>query len=104
MAKDMTALIDALNEASKSGSENPVEQKGKIFTAKNITLVVLIVAFAFGVYGSFEKALFQMDEYVKFLETFTWFFAPLVVSIGAGTATKLITDKSKKEKDPVEGK
>lgn len=101
MAQDMSALIAALAEASKT-SETPAEAtktKSPIFNAKNITLIILVIAFGFGIYGSFEKAFFKMDDYTKFLETFTWFFAPLVVSIGAGSATKVISSGLVKGKE-----
>lgn len=93
MAQDMTELLAALKESSK-----PAKTKIAV-TAKSITLVILVVSFGFGVYGSFEKAIFNMADYVTFLETFTWFFAPLIISIGAGSATKSLTDLKKKKEE-----
>jgi hypothetical protein len=102
MPQDMTELIAALKNVG-IGTETEKDtriKKGAIFTAKFITLAILIAAFGFGVYGSFEKASFNMTDYVSFLQSFTWFFAPLIVSIGAGSATKVISDgMKKKEKD-----
>jgi len=93
---DMTELIAALTKASKeTPTKETKKEKGTIFTAKNITLLILIIAFGFGIYGSFEKAFFVMEDYTKFIETFTWFFAPLVVSIGAGSATKTLGELRK---------
>jgi hypothetical protein len=82
--EDVAAIVAAL-EAQK--------KKPIIGSAKTITLFILVAAFVFGVYGSFDKANFNMAEYVTFLESFAWFFAPLIISIGAGSATKSIAEK-----------
>jgi len=87
--KDVAAILEALN--IKDG-------KKKITgIAKNLTLFILAVAFGFGVYGSFNAANFNIDNYVNFLGTFAWFFAPLIISIGAGSATKNLSGKSDEE-------
>lgn len=93
---DITALLAALGDSSKTTS------KGGVFTAKIITLIILILSFAFGVYGSFKESLFNMTDYITFLETYTWFFAPLVISIGAGSATKVITEGIKNKENKIE--
>lgn len=86
---DEVASIVAALEAQK--------KKPIVGSAKSITLVILLLAFGFGVYGSFDKANFNMAEYVTFLEGFAWFFAPLIISIGAGSATKTLAAKKKTE-------
>lgn len=86
---EVASIIEALGKQKKGNSI-----KG---SAKNITLLVLVLAFAFGIYGSFSNSLINMAEYVTFLESFTWFFAPLIVSIGAGSATKNIMKKKEDE-------
>lgn len=86
--EDVAAIVAAL-EAQK--------KKPIVGSAKTITLAILVLAFAFGVYGSFDRTNFSMAEYVTFLESFAWFFAPLIISIGAGSATKTLAQNKNNE-------
>ena len=84
---DEIAAIAAALEANKK------KNKHIVGPAKLITLAILSLAFAFGVYGSFNDANFNMAEYTSFIESFSWFFAPLILSIGAGAATNNLKKK-----------
>jgi len=55
-------------------------------TAKNMTNIMICVAFIVGVIGSFMKTIFDMDAYVKFLGAFAPFVIALIVSIGGNSA------------------
>ena len=55
----------------------------KIFTLSSFGIIVII-----GVLGSFNFFNFNMDNYVKFLDYFLWFFIPLVASIGVNSGLK----------------
>jgi len=77
-------MIELLKESQNAGTK----KKPLTGSAKWITLAILVFAFCVGVFGSFNAANFNMDSYVKFLESFAWFFGPLVISIGVGTSTK----------------
>jgi len=82
------AMVELMREMQTAGDKRK-PLKG---AAKWITLAILIFAFAVGVFGSFDAANFNMDDYVKFLESFAWFFGPLVISIGVGTSAKKVSD------------
>lgn len=82
------AMINLMKQMQTAGKERK-PLKG---SAKWITLAILCLAFGFGVLGSFEAMMFNMDAYVKFLSSFAWFFGPLVISVGVGTTAKKVTD------------
>lgn len=88
-------LVEMLKQLQLAGDKKK-PLKG---AAKWITLTILVLAFGVGVVGSFNVADFNMDSYVKFLESFAWFFGPLVISIGVGTSAKTITEKLGKGKE-----
>lgn len=93
------AMVELMKEMQTAGDKRK-PLKG---AAKWITLTILILAFVVGVFGSFEAANFNMDDYVKFLESFAWFFGPLVISVGVGTSTKKVTEAIAAKKAEPEG-
>jgi len=75
-----------------------IEPKKLSGIAKFLTLTVLLITLGFGIFGSFKVAGFDMDAYVKFLDKFIWPTSTLILSVGAGTITKRLTEKKEKDK------
>lgn len=65
------------------------------------TIIMLIFIFGIGVFGSFNKADFDMNSYVLFLSDFKWYFGIIAGSVGLGTTaktiTKVFTEKKKED-------
>ncbi|MFW6225516.1 MAG: hypothetical protein ACOC3V_00990 [bacterium] len=70
--------------------------------AKNVTLIILGLAFLVGVIGSLGLFPFQMPDYVMFLDSFKWFYAPLIVMIGLGKAAEKVGEKPAKKEQEAE--
>lgn len=85
-------MLEILSKMQAGKERKPL--KG---SAKWLTLAILALIFCVGVFGSFKVANFDMDNFVLFLDTFKWFFGPLVISIGVGGATKSVTDSIKEK-------
>ena len=62
--------------------------------AKNLTLMILALAFLIGAVGSFIP-IFNMDGYTKFLIHFSPFYLGLIASIGTNSAVKKIQENKK---------
>lgn len=65
-------------------------------SAKLVTLIVLFGITTIGILGSFNFMDFNMDNYVKFLDKFVWFFLPIITSIGANTAIQKVKESGEK--------
>lgn len=55
------------------------------------TIIILILTFGIGVFGSFNKVDFSMTNYVEFLESFKWYFMVISGGVGVGTSVKTIS-------------
>lgn len=76
----LNALVASL-QTNKNDTPAKKKLKG---VAKFITLGTLIIVLGFGIFGSFNAANFNMNNYVMFLDKFVWIVSPLILSIGGG--------------------
>lgn len=71
--------------------ETKYEATKKKDVAKNLTLIILSIAFLTGVVGAFVPT-FNMDGYIRFLPAFSPIYIALIASIGANSAVKKIKE------------
>lgn len=73
------------------GADNSATAKSKSMSKMLINVAFILILLA-GIIGSFIDV-FDMDKFVSFLEVFAYVWAPLVIAVGAGRATKNFVEK-----------
>jgi len=86
----MKEMIDQFS--SGDGVKDAKKSSG---LAKFITIFIIILITAIGIFGCFIPTIFSMASYALFLEKFAWIFLPLLVSIGANTGIKKVISNNK---------
>ncbi len=97
MSDQLTKNLTGFNQVNEAIETAKGGKKIKGF-AKWLTYIIIIVAFAVGVIGSFGLGNFSMDAYTQFLPVASLFIIPLIVSIGASSITGKIV-QGRKERD-----